>query len=80
MSNDTLSSMSQRGYQLAESPSEGWSGRNKPALGIAAASPKALSEAVLPPVLGPVKVTTLTPAGTQKSTGCGGLALAYIKA
>lgn len=46
---------------------------------MAAASPRALREAVLPPVLGPVSMTTLAPAGTQKSTGWGALALACAR-
>jgi hypothetical protein len=47
-------------------------GRKRPALGMSAARPSVLRDAVLPPVLGPVTVTTLTPTGTVKSTARGG--------
>eukprot|EP00959_Pyramimonas_sp_CCMP1952_P337712 7072208-Pyramimonas_sp.AAC.1 len=44
-------------------------GRKSPALAMVAASPKVLSAAVFPPVLGPVIATTFVPAGTCAPPG-----------
>lgn len=64
--------------QQCERPSELHSrGRKRPDLDMRAASPRALSDAVLPPVLGPVTVITRTPAATVKSTALGGGSRSY---